>query len=263
MKQIFRALALLLAFTLALAFPALAAHAGTDKITICHATGSEKNPYVEITISEEAANGGGKNDHTSHAGDIIPAPAEGCPGPVAEPAPEEPEVPVEPPVEEEPVVEEPVEPEPVIEPPVDAEPGNGNGCPRPFKGSANRVLCPEPVEEPAEPEQPAPVEEEPVVEEPVKEEPVVAEPVVEKPVKPVAPKEPVVEDKPFVGPVVDRDEPAKPFVGPVVADTNTVAVANELPYTGAYELMLLYVGIMFLGMGVLCYTVPVALTSGR
>lgn len=46
----------------------------TDKITICHATGSEKNPYNSITISVNGLNG-----HNKHAGDIIPMPASGCP----------------------------------------------------------------------------------------------------------------------------------------------------------------------------------------
>jgi hypothetical protein len=45
------------------------------KITICHATGSETNPFVEITISVNGLHGHGK-----HADDIIPAPAAGgCP----------------------------------------------------------------------------------------------------------------------------------------------------------------------------------------
>jgi hypothetical protein len=44
------------------------------KITICHATGSKKNPYVLITISVNGMNGHGK-----HARDIIPAPPGGCP----------------------------------------------------------------------------------------------------------------------------------------------------------------------------------------
>jgi hypothetical protein len=44
------------------------------KITICHATGSAKNPYVFITVSVNGLNG-----HNGHSGDIIPAPAEGCP----------------------------------------------------------------------------------------------------------------------------------------------------------------------------------------
>ncbi|MEX1071109.1 MAG: hypothetical protein WEC37_00640 [Anaerolineales bacterium] len=44
------------------------------KITICHATSSEKNPYNEITISVNGLNG-----HDKHEGDIIPAPAGGCP----------------------------------------------------------------------------------------------------------------------------------------------------------------------------------------
>jgi hypothetical protein len=46
----------------------------TDKITICHATSSKKNPYVQITISVNGLNG-----HDKHSGDIIPMPAGGCP----------------------------------------------------------------------------------------------------------------------------------------------------------------------------------------
>ena len=46
-----------------------------DKVTLCHATGSASNPYVEITVSAAGA----ENGHGKHAGDIIPAPAEGCP----------------------------------------------------------------------------------------------------------------------------------------------------------------------------------------
>lgn len=44
------------------------------KITICHATGSEKNPYVEITVSINGLNG-----HGNHEGDIIPAAPGSCP----------------------------------------------------------------------------------------------------------------------------------------------------------------------------------------
>jgi hypothetical protein len=44
------------------------------KITICHATGSETNPYNEITVSVNGLNG-----HDKHAGDFIPAPETGCP----------------------------------------------------------------------------------------------------------------------------------------------------------------------------------------
>jgi hypothetical protein len=47
---------------------------GGGKITICHATGSSTNPYVVITIDLNGLNG-----HGDHAGDIIPAPAGGCP----------------------------------------------------------------------------------------------------------------------------------------------------------------------------------------
>ena len=45
-----------------------------EKVTICHATSSAKNPYNEITVSVNGLNG-----HNGHADDIIPAPAGGCP----------------------------------------------------------------------------------------------------------------------------------------------------------------------------------------
>jgi hypothetical protein len=47
-----------------------------QKTTICHATGSAANPYVEITISNRAVKA-----HARHqdGGDIIPAPPGGCP----------------------------------------------------------------------------------------------------------------------------------------------------------------------------------------
>src|SRR5205823_7077227 len=59
---------------------------GHGKITICHATKSVKNPYVEITISVNGLHGHGPTDSDPvsrhHAGswkDIIPAPTGGCP----------------------------------------------------------------------------------------------------------------------------------------------------------------------------------------
>jgi hypothetical protein len=54
------------------------------KITICHATGSSTNPYVQITISENAIPA-----HLAHQDgrDIIPAPKEGCPQSTEQPPP--------------------------------------------------------------------------------------------------------------------------------------------------------------------------------
>lgn len=52
----------------------IATNTGNGKITICHATGSKNNPYNLITISVNGLNG-----HNNHTGDIIPAPADGCP----------------------------------------------------------------------------------------------------------------------------------------------------------------------------------------
>jgi hypothetical protein len=50
-------------------------HAG--KTTICHATHSDTNPYVEITVSNNAIPA---HDRHQDGEDIIPAPAGGCPG---------------------------------------------------------------------------------------------------------------------------------------------------------------------------------------
>ena len=47
----------------------------TDKILICHKTGSPKKPYVQINVANDAV----KDGHAQHAGDLIPAPADGCP----------------------------------------------------------------------------------------------------------------------------------------------------------------------------------------
>jgi hypothetical protein len=45
-----------------------------EKMTICHATGSALNPYVQITVSISAV----LSAHEKHDGDIIPAPSTGC-----------------------------------------------------------------------------------------------------------------------------------------------------------------------------------------
>ena len=60
----------------ALGAPTPLSAAPAEKVTICHATGSTTNPYVRITISENAVEA-----HRGHQGglDIIPAP-DRCPG---------------------------------------------------------------------------------------------------------------------------------------------------------------------------------------
>lgn len=45
----------------------------SQRETICHATGSASNPYVELTLPPSGVAG-----HEKHPGDIIPAPAGGC-----------------------------------------------------------------------------------------------------------------------------------------------------------------------------------------
>ncbi|HLE95971.1 MAG TPA: hypothetical protein VI997_01260, partial [Candidatus Thermoplasmatota archaeon] len=45
-----------------------------ETVTICHATESAKNPFVEITVSVNGLNG-----HGDHEDDIVPAPEDGCP----------------------------------------------------------------------------------------------------------------------------------------------------------------------------------------
>src|SRR5438552_1861437 len=44
-----------------------------NRVTICHRTGSESNPYVVITIDENALPA-----HLEH-GDLYPVPVNGCP----------------------------------------------------------------------------------------------------------------------------------------------------------------------------------------
>jgi hypothetical protein len=72
---------------------------GQAKTTICHHTGSKSNPWVTITIANPALAA-----HRRH-GDLIPAPAGGCPKAAAAPAPEpepEPSSPASPSTIEEP-----------------------------------------------------------------------------------------------------------------------------------------------------------------
>jgi hypothetical protein len=65
-------LGLILTASVALFNPSPSASA-EDRVTICHRTGSETNPYVVITIDERALPA-----HLEH-GDIYPVPPGGCP----------------------------------------------------------------------------------------------------------------------------------------------------------------------------------------
>src|SRR5262245_7332852 len=50
-----------------------------QKVTLCHATAAENNPYVEITVDENAIANVilGQNGHATHTGPIFPAPGWG------------------------------------------------------------------------------------------------------------------------------------------------------------------------------------------
>ncbi|MEO6579120.1 MAG: hypothetical protein ABIO99_09530 [Candidatus Limnocylindria bacterium] len=53
-----------------LAMPVLATGGDPHKATICHATSSETNPYVKITVDYAAIDGDKKNDHSHHTGPV-------------------------------------------------------------------------------------------------------------------------------------------------------------------------------------------------
>jgi hypothetical protein len=93
---------------------------GADMVTICHATGSETNPYRTITVDRNSVIYQG---HLGHPDDIIPATAGGCPsGPT--PAPTTPE---------------PTTPEPTATASATAttEPTDDGGCPVPEPTTAS------------------------------------------------------------------------------------------------------------------------------
>lgn len=50
--------------------PTLATEGDPHKVTICHATHSETNPYVQITVDHAAVDGEKNNDHSHHTGPI-------------------------------------------------------------------------------------------------------------------------------------------------------------------------------------------------
>lgn len=59
----------------------------SEKVTLCHYTGSAGNPYVTITVDRNST---AYQGHRGHPNDIIPAPAEGCPSGPPEPTTPEP-----------------------------------------------------------------------------------------------------------------------------------------------------------------------------
>lgn len=76
MKKILALVAALFLGMLALAGPAAATGGGDEpaenkKVTLCHATSSEKNPYVTVTVSVNSVVG--NNGHDTHGDDIIPS----------------------------------------------------------------------------------------------------------------------------------------------------------------------------------------------
>lgn len=76
MKDITKWIAITIAVIL-LALAVTSAYASqSDNVTICHATGSQNNPYQKITVDDDAVNGIGNGDHNTsqHQGgaDIIP-----------------------------------------------------------------------------------------------------------------------------------------------------------------------------------------------
>lgn len=84
-----KTIGLLMAVLLAVAgfamMTSIAANADpAGKVIICHATGSETNPYVLIEVSENALNGHFRDGHQMGE-DIINPPNGVCPGPTDEP----------------------------------------------------------------------------------------------------------------------------------------------------------------------------------
>jgi hypothetical protein len=53
---------------------------GGKKVTICHRTASDRNPYVRIRVSERAVEAHRRHPPKHGRRDIIPAPSSGCPG---------------------------------------------------------------------------------------------------------------------------------------------------------------------------------------
>ena len=81
-------------------FIATSAQAG-EKVTICHATGSDSNPYVEVEVSVKSIESG-HNPHAVHVGDytgeceVLTSSQEATPTPTREAQHEEPGYPFTP-----------------------------------------------------------------------------------------------------------------------------------------------------------------------
>ena len=73
MKDIFLKLGISLGVVTMLTLPFLVSAGDNEKVIICHMTGSETNPYVEITVSINAL-----ESHIDNHGDFILGPGEEC-----------------------------------------------------------------------------------------------------------------------------------------------------------------------------------------
>lgn len=224
-----------------------------SSVTISHPTGKGISHYSFSTTPIVVVEPSPTLPSEEPAPTEEPVPSEEPTSPTPEPEPTvvpttpapEPPTPTEPPCDAysggcpEPVEPEPTEtpesPEPSVNPTTPAPTVSPEPkCPRVFKDALNRIVCDyrSPAPQPSE-------------------SPVLVGPV-------VPPTQPSEAPAPFVGPKVPTQ-----VVPNTVSDGHTVTIAEELPYTGVSAMLMFYIGVMLLGLGVLCYTVPAAFDTRR